>query len=191
MTEDSRSLNSSESASRGIQTLFRSTFRTQINLIQIADNKANMIIGINTMIITILMGIISTGVIVSAEASKENLIQVIPLILIILTSLTTAILAVRAVTPRILRPRKQNIDKEKTSLLFFGNIWNLSSEDYLMRMEKLMDSSDDIYQSMIIDIHNQAKVLQKKYELLRSAYLVFMIGYTLSIMTFHISWLFT
>ena len=123
MIEDSSSLNSSKSASRGIQTLFRSTFRTQINLIQIADNKANMIIGINTMIITILMGIISTGIIFSAEASKENLIQVIPMILIILTSLTTAILAVRAVAPRILRPRKQNIDKEKTSLLFFGNIW--------------------------------------------------------------------
>jgi phage-related tail fiber protein len=33
--------------SQGRQTLFRVTYRTQINLIRIADNKANMIMGIN------------------------------------------------------------------------------------------------------------------------------------------------
>jgi len=190
MDDDSVSLNSSKSASRGIQTLFRSTFRTQINLIQIADNKANMIIGINTMVITVLMGIISTGIIFIVEPTLDNIMQAVPLVLVILTSLTTIILAARAVKPRILKPKNHNRD-EKTSLLFFGNIYNMSLEDYLLKMDKLMASSTDIYQSMIIDIHNQAKVLQKKYELLRTAYLVFMVGFTLSIMTFLISWLLT
>jgi Zn/Cd-binding protein ZinT len=44
---------------QGVQTLFRVTYRTQVNLIRIADNKANMIMGINAMIITVLVGLIS------------------------------------------------------------------------------------------------------------------------------------
>ncbi len=40
------------SKGRGKDTLFRVTVRNQIDQISIADNKANMIISINTIIIT-------------------------------------------------------------------------------------------------------------------------------------------
>lgn len=192
MEEEQSKFNFSKSTSRGIQTLYRSTFRTQINLIQIADNKANMIIGINAMIITVLMGIISTGIIFSVENSERNTALIFPLVLIILTSLLTAVLAIRAAKPRLLKAKHLNdADPEKTSLLFFGNIWNISTEEYISRMEKLMESPKDIYQCMMIDIHNQARVLQRKYELLRMAYIVFMVGFTISIAAFLLTWLFT
>ena len=192
MEEEQRRFNFSKSKSRGIQTLYRSTFRTQINLIQIADNKANMIIGINAMIITVLMGIISTGIIFSSENSERNTVLIFPLVFIILTSLVTAVLAIRAAKPRVLKAKKINYPgDEKTSLLFFGNIWNISTEEYISRMEKLMESPKDIYQCMMIDIHNQARVLHRKYELLRLAYIVFMVGFTISIVAFLLSWLFT
>jgi len=192
MEEEQRRFNFSKSKSRGIQTLYRSTFRTQINLIQIADNKANMIIGINAMIITVLMGIISTGIIFSSQNSERNTVLIFPLVFIILTSLVTAVLAIRAAKPRVLKNKKMNSQEdEKTSLLFFGNIWNLSTKEYLSRMEKLMESPKDIYQCMMIDIHNQARVLHRKYQLLRMAYIVFMVGFTISIAAFLLSWLIT
>ncbi len=192
MEEEQSKFNFSKSTSRGIQTLYRSTFRTQINLIQIADNKANMIIGINAMIITVLMGIISTGIIFSVENSERNTALIFPLVLIILTSLITAVLAIRAAKPRLLKAKHlHDASPEKTSLLFFGNIWNISTEEYISRMEKLMESPKDVYQCMMIDIHNQARVLQRKYELLRMAYIVFMVGFTISIVAFLLTWLFT
>lgn len=192
MEEGQNSYNMSKSSSRGVQTLFRSTFRTQINLIQIADNKANMIIGINAMIITVLMGIISTGLIFSGDNSDRNVAFMIPITLIILTSLITAVLAIRAAKPRVVKTSELNDEQpKKTSLLFFGNIWNISTEEYISRMEKMMESPVDIYQNMMIDIHNQAKVLHRKYELLRLAYIVFMIGFTISIVAFLFSWLLT
>lgn len=192
MEEGQRTYNMSKASSRGIQTLFRSTFRTQINLIQIADNKANMIIGINAMIITVLMGIISTGIIFSVENSDRNTVFMIPIVLIILTSLITAVLAIRAAKPRMMKAKNiKNESPGKTSLLFFGNIWNMSTQEYITRMEKLMTSPEEIYQNMMIDIHNQAKVLQRKYELLRTAYIVFMIGFTISIIAFLFAWLLT
>ncbi len=43
---------------RGKETLFRSTFRNQINHIAIADNKANMIININSIIISLIIAVL-------------------------------------------------------------------------------------------------------------------------------------
>ena len=175
---------------QGRQTLFRVTYRTQINLIRIANNKANMIMGINAMIITILMGIISSRMIFNSESINGGLLLIVPVVLIILTSLLTAIFAIRAAQPRLITPKKTSIiENKKTSLLFFENIWNLPMEDYINKMETLLDSSQEIYQHMIIDIHNQAKVLHRKYKLLSISYTIFMFGYVISILSFLILWL--
>ncbi len=179
-----------KSSSQGRQTLFRVTYRTQINLIRIADNKANMIMGINAMIITILIGIISSSMIFTSEGINGELIVIIPVALIMLTALFTAVYAIRAAKPRLLRQRNLKLNNnEKTSLLFFENIWDMPGEEYLEKMKLMLNSSDEIYEHMITDIHNQAKVLHSKYKLLRIAYLIFMVGYVVSIVSFLLLWL--
>ncbi len=177
---------------QGRQTLFRVTYRTQINLIRIADNKANMIMGINAMIITILMGIISSKMIFSTESMNGGMILIVPVVLIMVASLLTAIFAILAAMPRLIKANKNDTQEpEKTSLLFFENIWDMKNEDYIREMETLLDSSPDIYQHMIIDIHNQARVLHRKYKLLRVAYLIFMVGFITSVLSFLFLWLLT
>lgn len=179
-----------KSSSQGRQTLFRVTYRTQINLIRIADNKANMILGINAMIITVLVGIISSRMILTAETLNGNIEFVIPVVLVILTSLITALFAIRSAKPRLMSNKKaRTIAEEKKSLLFFGNVWSIPVQDYIHQMEELIESPQEMYQHMIIDIHNQSKVLHQKYELLRQAYLIFMLGFTVSILSFLILWL--
>ncbi len=180
----------SSHSSQGRQTLFRVTYRTQINLIRIADNKANMILGINAMIISVLIGMIGTRVIFSSESINGNLILVIPVVLIMLTALFTALFAIRAAQPHLITLKEAKTGEQKqSSLLFFENIWDMNTEDYIEKMETLLDSTQDIYQNMIIDIHNQAKVLHRKYKLLRTAYTIFMFGYIISILSFLILWL--
>ena len=176
--------------SQGRQTLFRVTYRTQINLIRIADNKANMILGINAMIISVLIGMIGSRMMFSDESINGNLLMIMPVVLIMLTSLFTALFAIRAAQPHIIKPKEAKLEEnKKMSLLFFENIWDLTTDDYINKMENLLDSSQDIYQNMIIDIHNQAKVLHRKYKLLRTAYIIFMFGYIISILSFLILWL--
>ena len=176
--------------SQGRQTLFRVTYRTQINLIRIADNKANMILGINAMIISVLIGMIGSRMMFSDESINGNLLMIMPVVLIMLTSLFTALFAIRAAQPHIIKPKEAKPEEnKKMSLLFFENIWDLTTDDYINKMETLLDSSQDIYQNMIIDIHNQAKVLHRKYKLLRTAYIIFMFGYIISILSFLILWL--
>lgn len=182
---------SKKNASRSAQTLFRVTYRTQINLIRIADNKANMIMGINAMIITVLMAIFSSQMVFTSNGINGEPVLMIPVVFIMLTALFTALFAIRAAKPRLITSKPPSIEENKKgSFLFFENIWRMSTDDYINKMEELLNSSQDIYQNMIIDIHNQAKVLHRKYRLLAIAYLIFLIGYMTSIVTFLILWLF-
>jgi hypothetical protein len=188
--EKAKSGKSKKSASRGKQTLFRVTYRTQVNLIRIADNKANMIMGINAVIITVIMGIISSNILFTQERIEGNRLLIVPVFLVVLTALLTTIYAVRAAKPRLLNLKKKNVKNANTrkSLLFFENVWSMPDNEYMEKMEKLIEAPQEIYQHMIIDIHNQSKVLHKKYDLIRKAYLVFMIGFSASILAFLILW---
>ena len=124
------------------------------------------------------------------ETLKGNLHFVIPVVLVILTALITALYAIRSAKPRLVKLKKSDPEnEEKKSLLFFENVHAIPAAEYIRQMEELIDSPTDMYQNMIIDIHNQSKVLHQKYKLLRMAYLVFMIGFSISIISFLVLWL--
>lgn len=177
-------------ASQGRQTLFRVTYRTQINLIRIADNKANMILGINAMIISVLIGMIGTRMIFSTEDVDGNMKFIVPSVLIIITALFNALYIIMEAQPHIISLKKGPGGQDfKSNLLFFENIWKMPMDEYIEKMESLLNSPKDLYQNMIIDIHNQAKVLHRKYRLLRTAYIIFKFGYTISILVFLVLWL--
>ena len=178
-------------AGPGRQTLFRVTYRTQINLIRIADNKANMILGINTMIITVLIGIISTHVIFSTDTAIENIQLVAPVVLIMITSLFSTIQAIRAAQPRLIIPKREKNPTiiEKTSMLFFENIYHMKMGEYLEKMEVLIDDPKAVNETMIIDIYNQSHVLHRKYGLIRKSYIIFIFGFSASIISFLVLWL--
>lgn len=165
------------------ETLFRATYRNQTNLIQIADNKANMIISINTMIISSIIAITGYG----AVADKLDLYRsyiIFPIVLIILSCLSSTILAIQAARPKIIQLNKKTQNGLRSSLLFFGVIAHHTQAEYLDRMEKLLNSRKDIYEHMTIDLHNQGIILKRKYNLLSYAYKVFMFGFAFSVIMF-------
>jgi len=191
MENDTKTTKTKKSPRGGRQTLFRVTYRTQINLIRIADSKANMILGINTLIITVLIGLISSQMIFTSADSIENFTLVIPVISILLTAMLSAIYAIRSAKPRLIKP-PDNLDpvsRGKKSLLFFENIHDMRLHEYINTMENLIESSKDVYENMIIDIYNQSKVLHQKYKLLRASYLIFTYGLVISILLFLVFWL--
>lgn len=181
----------SKQSTAGTQTLFRVTYRTQINLIRIADTKANMILGINAMIISVLIGIISSSLLFSESKVIENVELVIPVVTVMITAIFSSVFAIRAVQPRLIKVKKGKLptEQEKGSLLFFENIHGLSLDKYLDIMKHILESKTDVYENMIIDIFNQATVLHRKYAKLRTSYIIFLIGFIGSILLFLIMWL--
>ena len=175
----------SKEATRGKETLFRVSYQHQSKLIQIADYKANMNISLCTMVISAIIAIIGYGV-VSGKISDFNSIMIIPVALIILSCLLSLIFAIQAARPKLLKIRETKDASQKSSLLFFGVIAGYSQQDYLERMKNLLSSDHDMYEHMTIDLHNQAIILKRKYDLLLYSYQILMYGFIISVLVFFV-----
>jgi predicted metal-dependent HD superfamily phosphohydrolase len=171
---------------RGIETMFRTTSHNHLELSSIADNKANIMISINAIIISILVSVLF-------RKFEEFPNLVAPTILLTVVCLFTTVFAILATRPNVTEGKfhKEDIlSKKKTNLLFFGNFYNMSLEDYEWGIKEIMKDSDYLYSNMIRDIYFLGKVLGRKYKLLRISYTIFMFGFVISILAFGISILF-
>jgi predicted metal-dependent HD superfamily phosphohydrolase len=165
--------------SRGVETLFRTTSRNHISLSSIADTKANIMISVNSILLSILLTVLF-------RKFDEYPHLAFPTIIFCLVSLLTIIFAILATRPNITRGtfRKEDVNKKNTNLLFFGNFHNMPVQDYEWGMKEIIKNDDLIYGNMIRDIYYLGKVLGKKYQLLRISYTIFMYGLVVSISAF-------
>ena len=171
---------------RGKETMFRVTYRNQTSLRQIVDSKANMVISINTLIISSIIAISGYGIV--SDKMDLYMKNIVPIAVIVVSCLVSAVFAILAANPRFIRPKLEK-RKDKQSLLFFGEMAEHSQEEYLQKMEELLTSRDDIYQNMIIDLHYQGIILKFKFRYISFAYNILMIGFSLGVI-FYLVFLF-
>jgi len=166
---------------RGVESMFRLTARNQINLSAIADNKANILISINSIILTVL---VSMGI--GTVADYPNFI--IPGIVFLSTCLVTIIFAILSTRPKISSGKftEEDIHNKRVNLLFFGNFYNMKMNEYEWAVKEMMKDSSYLYTSMIRDQYSLGKKKKKKYKLLSVAYTIFMVGLILSSILFAI-----
>lgn len=155
--------------SRGIETMFRMVYQTHLELSALADTKANIMISINGIMISVIIASIGSNL----ARSPWLVVPVGVLLSGCLISLVFSILAARprvggdAVPIEDLRSRRSNI-------LFFGNFVHMPEADFLDGIRELMGRTDELYQTMARDIYSLGGVLSRKYRLLRIAYNTFM-----------------
>lgn len=165
-------------ASKGVETLFRTTMSNHMKLSEMADRKANLMISINAILISIT---------ISTYARKfdapANLI--IPSLLLLAVSLTTIIISLIATNPTIspLKKRGTPAENRPADLLFFGYYSQLPGDEYRQKLRKLLGNDEDLYNSMIDNIYAQGQVLSRKYRLLKLAYQFFMIGFSIVVIS--------
>lgn len=168
--------------SRGIETMFRITSRNHLQLSGMADRKADIMISINTIVIS---------VVISASAGRvaEYPNLMLPIVVLILVCLATIVLSVLATRPTVSEGKfsRNDILNKKTNLLFFGNFHGMDIEDYQWGVSEMMKDADYLYSSLTRDVFYLGKVLGKKYRILRAAYTTFMIGFVISVLLFIIA----
>lgn len=177
--EKAKSLKQTLGTNRGIETMFRSAYRVQMNLTGLADNKANMMVSINGIIISIIIASV-------APKLDSNPWLLVPTILFLLGTLVSIIFAIQAARPRLY---SQIIDLEdlrhsKGNILFFGNFSKIQESEFVEGMSSLVQDKTALYESMIRDIYGLGKVLCKKFALLQVAYISFMITLILGVTSF-------
>ena len=173
----------SKKENRGWETLFRIAYPNQSSLIQMADNKANIIISINTMIISSIIAITGYGA-VAGKIDSYGTQLIVPIVLIMLSCLVSVIFAIQAARPKLIKPKTEGGELQKSSLLFFGVIAHYPQQGYIDEMKKLVADEEELYEHMIIDLYSQGLILKRKYNLLVYAYQVFMFGFIFSVLVF-------
>lgn len=171
-----------QSYSRGVETMFRAGARTHINLSSMADSKANIMLSVNAMIVSVAL-----TVLVPKLDSNQHLI--IPAVVLIATCLAAMIMATLSTRPVISKGQssKEDIANKRSNLLFFGNFHSMDLEDYEDGMKMMMEDNDFLYGSLTRDMYFLGKVLNKKYRYLRICYNIFMIGMVASVLAFGIA----
>ncbi len=171
---------------RGKETLFRVSLQNQVDHISIADSKANMIININTILISLIIAVLGSGLTIGGSTFLSQKLLVFPLSVLMVTCLISAICAVLAARPKMNSKQKTGTP---SSLMYFGTIDQMRFEDYFDRMKELLRSRNDIYENLIMDLYQQGKILKRKYSLVQIAYTIFITGLSLSVIIFFILWL--
>lgn len=171
---------------RGIDTLYRITLRNHLNLSSIADGKANMIISINTLVLSILITAGTATLSLENLALTANFYIIAPIIVLMLSSLLAIIFAVLSAIPKVEGATfvDQDIKQHKVSLLFFGNFLQLEKEKYVDHLRGLKKDQELLYDDLSRDLYNLGKVLKKKYTLLTIAYRLFMGGLISTVIVF-------
>jgi hypothetical protein len=164
---------------RGIETMFRSAYRVQMDLTGLADNKANMMISINGIIISIIIASV-------APKLDANPWLLIPSTIFLLGTLISIVYAILAARPRVSSQpiTLEDLRHSEGNILFFGNFANMSENEFLEGMVELVQDKTVVYESMIRNIYGLGSVLKKKFALLQVAYTTFMAALILGVFSF-------
>jgi predicted metal-dependent HD superfamily phosphohydrolase len=168
--------------SRGIETLFRLTSRNHMELSALADNKAGIMISVNSIIISVIL-----SVLLGKLEDYPHL--VLPTICLLLVNIVTIIFSILATRPKIVGGdfTQEDIDNRKINLLFFGHFNKMSLESYQAGILQMITDKEYLYSSLTKDIYYLGVVLGKKYKYLRYSYTIFMYGLIVSVIAFGVA----
>lgn len=164
------------------EDLFRITFRNYNHLISVADSKSALLIRVSSII---------TSVMLAFGITKTERYPWIfwPVIILLVTSTATILLAVLAS-----RPRHSSLDKDVSQQFFFGSFdltdprfKKVDWPSFYSQINSLFGGHRQLlFVEACKELFNVRKVLSRKFTYLSVAYWVFISGLLLSILLFAI-----
>jgi predicted metal-dependent HD superfamily phosphohydrolase len=167
------------SDSKSASMMFKTSLRNHLDLSNLADNKANIMLSVNALIITVAIPLVSSyaqqvGFIIPAMAT---------LIVSCLVSMIYATLATRPIKmDGYTAPEK--IEAGESNLFFFGNFYSMTFEEYQKGMMHVISDEKDLDNTIMRDLFFLGRSLGKKYRQLRYCYNIFMIGVVTTVFVF-------
>jgi len=170
---------------RGIETMFRVASTNHQRLSDMADSKAHIMISVNSIILSVVIGLMARKL-----ESFESLI--IPTLILLTGSVVAVVFSVLATRPKIPNGyfTPEQLAAKSVNLLFFGNFYKMDFQHYYEGMQDVMNDGEFLYASLIRDIHSQGVVLGHKYKLLRVSYTIFMFTLIIAVLAFAITFIF-
>ena len=155
----------------GIQTMFRVTYQNHIQLSQLADNKANMLISVNGLMTSVLAAVL-------APRLDEATWLLTPAIVLLAGCVPSLVFAVLTVRPRLNRTpiSVEQVRANAGNLLFFGQFSGMPLAEFNESMHALIDNPRLLQDSLIRQLWLMGQSLKQKYRFLQIAYALFLLG---------------
>jgi hypothetical protein len=157
--------------------LFRQTRMNLVVYSQMADTKANILLSISSVLLSISLTRIAD------PRFTPSLIALVVFLLI------TIFLALMTVIPRVhgILHKKYSVHAPNYSPLFFGDYVDIPYEEYAKDMEEIMNDSDRTYEVMVKEVYDAGVYLVKnKYLYIRAGYMFFFAGLIISTLIFFV-----
>lgn len=152
--------------------LVRTNQQLTMQLSQMADQKASILMGATFVVFTLAIG----------QARSSAGLLSMPLAVLATFSFLSALLAISAVLPRI---GTGPVSGPSANILFFGQFAHMSEGDYIDVVKQRLRSEEDFYETMLRDTYQNGVVLaRRKYRYLAYAYRLFVVGLTLTFLLF-------
>ncbi len=163
-----------------VDLMLRTAHQYHAHLIAMADTKASIVITVCSIIATFSMG----------QTESPHLKW--GLITLSLFCVLSLVLAILSIMPRLNIDKRKKIDIHSPmfNILFFGHFMAMEYEEFQNRLEEILSSDHEIYQTQIKDIYGLGSVVAKKYQFLKMSYMCFMSGFVISIMLVALSYIF-
>lgn len=176
-----------ERPERGIDTLFRVTLNNHTQLSAIADSKANILLSVNTIIISVAL----TAIMPKLD-NPNNAHLIVPTFILLLSSTATIVITIMSTIPKVSTGHfsEEDLKNRKVNLLFFGNFFQMPLERYTSAVNEMMNDREYLYDNLIRDLHQLGVVLNKKYRMLRIAYGFFMLGILSAVSAYLLAFIF-
>lgn len=165
--------------SKGIINIIRTTMRNNIELTHIADNKANVLLSLNALMLTFLVPMIAPNI----DFIKENHL-VIPIVVIVITCLITIYLSALVLKPGDFDKYQRKYEEgEFISPFFFGNYYSMNAKEYEEYLNDAVSKEQLVKRHITQDLHYVGSRLGQKMSTIRLAFNIFLTGLIVSILT--------
>jgi pycsar effector protein len=149
-----------------VDNLLRTVQQHHVQLSVMADMKANILITISSILLTIAL----------ARADDPHLRP--GLLTLAAACLISLVLAIIAVVPTFARGSSRSA---RPNLLFFGHFASMTEDEYFREMEETLSSDPHLYEVAVRDIHSLGVYLyRKKFRFLRFAYVALLFGFIIA-----------
>ena len=175
------------STDKGTESMFRLTASNQMRLSAIADKKANILISINSILISFSAAMVSRKPL--TLLTNDFFLQgdlVVPMIVLFIFSLLSLVFAILSCRPKLSSGdyREEDLKERKVNLLFFGIFHRIPYPRYDQAVKEMMNDYNYLYTNLIRDQYFLGQSLFRKYKLLRMAYNIFMYGFIFTALVF-------
>jgi len=160
---------------RGVETWFRLTSRNLYTRLRIVDTKANILIGANSIIISMVLSNLYPNL-----GDTPHLIFAISALVI--TNVLSIAFAIFATIPW--STNKSTSTTNADDLMTFEDFSRMTILEYQEKVKKTIGDGDLLYPNIINDIHSMGLRLAEKYKFIRTSYLIFLYGMIISVAMF-------